>query len=81
MMAKQYLGLEVTATYPGPGHLCRCPCGWSGFSAYGRARRHAETCPASPSYRISHAQAWENLRDDLDPLEAERAVVVREASA
>ena len=31
----------------GQGSLYLCACGWSGWTAWGRAKRHARLCPLS----------------------------------
>jgi len=37
--------MTVIATDQFSGRRYRCPCGWEGWTVWGRARDHAKSCP------------------------------------
>lgn len=37
--------MRVIASDQHTGRQYRCICGWKGWTVWGRARKHAETCP------------------------------------
>lgn len=46
---RSWPGALVLARDRRAGRLYICPCGWRGWSAFGRAHQHREACPMTPT--------------------------------
>ena len=47
---------QVVATAPHAGRRYRCRCGWEGWSAFGRARKHREACHVALHHELRRSR-------------------------